>query len=384
MGYPVRAYRGGQRVMKPGAGGSQRPLPVPANDNWRTPLRRTPVRPPTPANDNWPMRRALGGFKVARLARFRPDPWTVAAEVSRQLYPAPEPNFWGASSFYAPGWAATLTCSGGGMTNISSVAGFTNCNNPNAVVANDQLYVVPSHNRVWTWRYLDVYIGANSTMRKGVRYDRPVGNTQPATFWPFIQPIPVPAVNPALDPFANPIGQPAPAPQPLPWWMLPYRKPNPWYRDQSERGNEPVRPPVDTSHDPIVFGEPYPGPRPVTPTKPQPPGPGEKEAKGKWGGAGAPRLMRRARDAGYSVTEALDALDAIWQALPRKYRTKGATPQQKVADLWKNWKALNVNKAILNLISNHLLDAVIGRTNAAVMHYGNQHGLFWGRALSGK
>lgn len=117
-------------------------------------------------------------------------------------------------------------------------------------------------------------------------------------------------------------------------------------------------------------------PLPGPPHKPKPPGPGTKEKKVRV----PPGLMAAFR-AATATTEAIDLVDALWEALPPKYR-KGvkksgrtdkrarlgegvaySTPLDKAQHILKNWKHLNPTDAVKNILYNHFEDKVIGGLN---------------------
>lgn len=72
-----------------------------------------------------------------------------------------------------------------------------------------------------------------------------------------------------------------------------------------------------------------------------------------------------------AVTEAGDAVDAVYDALPEKLRRRerakrhGRDPrlQTKLRILWENWEEVDVVEAINNLALNHLQDYAIGQAN---------------------
>lgn len=126
------------------------------------------------------------------------------------------------------------------------------------------------------------------------------------------------------------------------------------------------------------------GYKPPTPPVPQklrsrPPGPGVKERKGEMPGW-AMNVMKGV----WAATEAIDAIDAIWKALPKDIRDatpktgrtrKGAligegkaysTPLDKAKHLYDNLDKLDLPEAIKNLIINHYTDALMGRFHGTV------------------
>ena len=67
-----------------------------------------------------------------------------------------------------------------------------------------------------------------------------------------------------------------------------------------------------------------------------------------------------------SVTEVVDALDAVGAALPREmaaeYRRR-KTIQGKALYLWRNKRFINVGDAVANILVENLKDAIIGKAN---------------------
>lgn len=214
--------------------------------------------------------------------------------------------------------------------------------------------------------------------------------------WP--QPLPrlwpKPRVNPMLDPLSAPLLAPTPLPQPLPWKLLPYRRLNPWRAEQTVTGPKPreeVEPWTLPTNHPGYQAEPVveidyqampdgtvnatavlPEAMVLTdsgwaPTRPQhqlaPPQRGHKERKVVLNAARTlPGLIFGA------VTEFGDAIDAVWDALPDKFRKReqakrhGKRPllQVKVWQVFTHAKDIDVEKALVNLAQNQLEDKAIG------------------------
>lgn len=60
-------------------------------------------------------------------------------------------------------------------------------------------------------------------------------------------------------------------------------------------------------------------------------------------------------------TEGLDFLDVVWEALPKKDRTKGRpTPYDKARDIYDHFDQIDIAKAIENYINNQIEDYVYG------------------------
>lgn len=196
---------------------------------------------------------------------------------------------------------------------------------------------------------------------------------------------PGPFIVPVFDPLVDPNFQPNQAPNPI---SRPALDPYPSDAGYKEPGVEPERPVR------------------VKPRRP-PPNPKEKEKKAKALGEGGKGPAKLLQELHHAATEGLDALDAVWKALPPAYRTspkcgnpgtahswhglsdarnKGGaggggcyvTPQQKAKDLWKNWRHINQAKALRNLAINEAGDRVIGKSHGKASDFGNKNGIHWG------
>lgn len=97
----------------------------------------------------------------------------------------------------------------------------------------------------------------------------------------------------------------------------------------------------------------------------RPPPPGQKEKKLR----GLGPYVAAVSQAMHAVTEGLDALDAIHDALPARYKAKATfkngkwyppTPQAKGAALYANMEHIDWNEAVKNLIVNHYVDKLVG------------------------
>ena len=163
----------------------------------------------------------------------------------------------------------------------------------------------------------------------------------------------LPRPLPVLDPNNLPIAMPIPLPVPIPTALVPYRANDPIGSQRTNGDSRPVVPPR------------------------RPPPPREKEVK--------LRAIRGAlaivQAAGHAVTEGLDYLDAIHDALPGKFKAKpmfkggqwySASPQAKADAIWRNFDKIDWNDAIKNLAMNELLDRVLGRANGAADRALNQ------------
>lgn len=217
------------------------------------------------------------------------------------------------------------------------------------------------------------------------------------------------------DPFSKPVGAPEIAPpRPAPYRVQPNRQPNPW-RDpweQPHRRSWPeIRPGTRPGTNPRVKPRPATSPRPgvvetpnenpdLPPTvsvNPSAPGYGVAASPAP-GAAGRPprgepphRSRRPEKDkekdrkfvanapkkgglgaiAGIAgaVTEGVDAVDAIWDAMPPWSKTmvkgKKTSPQQKAKDIWDNFGAADIPKALENILKEQAKDALYGRAGRA-------------------
>jgi hypothetical protein len=231
---------------------------------------------------------------------------------------------------------------------------------------------------------------------------------------PFIDPFFLPQPLPSLDPLSIPIGRPIPVPRPLPFKLLPYRQPNPFRSptEQTEFGNEvPSRAPFafpdvvfqpftitfPDARPPLPFGLVQPVPRLGTPPSfavapaiqffpppvrnvatpaVAPPSPGERERKGALQ-AGLARLAAFA----YAVTEGLDVLDVLHDALPEQCQVPDGTPQEKALALYNCLDQLDLDAAIKGLILNAIEDAIVGRANQLGQDAADDLGLILGPAI---
>jgi hypothetical protein len=189
----------------------------------------------------------------------------------------------------------------------------------------------------------------------------------------------IPFTYPSIDPMVLPINKPVFDPGPLPFKDLPYRHPNPFRSptEQTQRGPRPRTRPSD----PRIPAVQVDSDGTVTRLPPadhvfKPPGKKSKERKIRISTGGT--LLRRAFD---GITELRDAVDAFWWALPssdrtkvkqvpkskRYYGVKYQTPtlQQKMADLYKHWNDVDMNKAVDNLVQNEIGDRAAAKVGKA-------------------
>lgn len=237
-------------------------------------------------------------------------------------------------------------------------------------------------------------------------------------------PSPAPKPNSQVDPWVVPPGVPWPAPAPVPWRALPDMQPNPWVSPevQPQRGPD-VRPnpwwpfpqpqPQPSPVEPVPQPQPQPQPSPARPPQVSPPvqvwppvapaprpvpspgpgvppgvsppvgnvgrpapthrlarpGPGTRERKGRVQSGGA--LLTWALN---GATESMDLLSAFWWALPGRYRSPPVwkedhwvrvTAQEMAADLWRNWRHIDLDQAAHNVVMNELGDRLAGQMGQA-------------------
>lgn len=394
MGYPAPAYRGGQRRQP---GGSQNP-------DRRRPYRpsRSPARAPLGAY------RPLAKFALGRIL------WPLGLALS--LY-----GLWQLWRRVQPyqGWTelnschddrtlrrnATLTC--GAVSGVPSqwypLGGSYNpdanfvvfgrvSGNFGVVTANYQRNpgTVGEIDPVGATVALPVQFTASDfNAQPHVRprpWSPPAPWFQPLVPWllpilqPWFPPAPVPyrlvPQLPDVDPFGDPARGPGPAPAPVPVPRPGDRPgPDPWA--PLDPGVRPL-PTPDVPLVPDIVLSPRTGPS-VRPNshRNRPPRRREKERKMR---TSVPVARRIAAVLG-EATEIADFVDCLWQALPRdvaisgrgaytrdaKTRVKGqrTTPQQKLADLYRNIQHLDIAAALTGCVENELEDQVLGRLGKA-------------------
>lgn len=209
----------------------------------------------------------------------------------------------------------------------------------------------------------------------------------------------VPEWAPAFNPWFQPIKNPMPDLVPVPYPVLPDRTAPEIDPDPSPIPNPrpPLRPPPRPGPvvAPPVAPRPAPGagggfvnepivPRIRSPRTQAPAGRGAKEVKMKAGNAKVAGLVWSLAN---TVTESKDLLEALWDALPRRFKTrdKGRADQKgylrshkpPVAQMFKdvygaigNMTAAESsefwNKAVDNIVANQIEDYVMGKAGKAL------------------
>ena len=366
--YPVAQYRNSSQpryppAFKPGT------LPVPANDNI-----------PKPANDNWrsPLPRARVNANIPK--------WSTAAKIARGsgrvLGRAVPILGWIVAGLEVYSYALPRIISMGGFTfdhtcnpgvPMGQIAPSSNpgCPAASAVKGNPIWEVNPILGAQWLY-----YRGLTTPSTTGaIRYKtldvyfKPAGvQTRPVVAPPWFVPRP-PELNPNTPARPRPRTRPRQRPRNRPSFPgLPF---------------EPIAEPNGQPRTPLPRSQTLtitPGIKGQVSSNPyiarRPPGPGVKERKVK---SNAPGLLLMLQKIAHTATEAIDFIDALHDALPKRFQAKGdATPQQKAQAVYRHINEIDVELAIRNLIINHITDSVIGRSNAAVKKWATDNGIILG------
>lgn len=443
MGYPV-AYRRGAGGSMPLPGGfrprqSARP-PRPANDNF-----------PKPANDNSPPTPpgAPSAPFTERFTPADLFEWTPPGKALRllrlldqagQLYYGLQPNIRASVLEVPAGWTHICgpvpVASGyiGGVVTASPNAPYNGCGlsgqvgprYPSANPSTDPPSTWRSITRqAWQWRSYGTYYQWIEVWGRPDGYSGPDPRIGRPT-WPADQKklMPTaPELVPPRSPHSRPIQAPRTTPPPLdlPWWKIPgLNDPDIWWRDA---GNYPPGDPLPQHPTPKPKPQPRPVPRPepaprpdqglspenepewfvrpgqrlevrphgrlapsaASPTR-KPPGPRVKERK--FSGRGMlPMALQTGLKVADAIGEGLDLIDAIHDALPRKYQAKGegkrdnwfpgrvpgqgmwkatgATPLDKLDALYRHLDKVDWMKAAKNMAVNEMIDRIGGRIGRA-------------------
>lgn len=221
------------------------------------------------------------------------------------------------------------------------------------------------------WQVLEYqyFPALNSPGNPGVA---PEPGGEPVIIPPPVSPVPI---IPWI-PIAVPVYAPQPLPIPRPRWVpvLPNPEaapgPDPWNPEAPMPEEEPHRPgtirpgfPSGNTAPGAGRPSPYPPPRPIPGPNalPQPfparkPGRNVKERKMK-ASAGTRRLLGWAASA---YSEASDILDAIHDALPKKYQGKDH-PKAKFEAIYRHADKIDMNKAFENIWRNQVEDRYFGQ-----------------------
>lgn len=164
---------------------------------------------------------------------------------------------------------------------------------------------------------------------------------------------------PAIDPFFWPPGLPQPQPTPLPYGVT--VRPFPEWGNLSSRDEPITWPRIAVRH-----------------RYRRTPG-GEKERKSKVR-EGVVVILK----GGYAVTEGIDAVEAVHDALPKEYQAKsGAPPHEKAKRIYQHFEKIDLEKALFNLAVNHVIDLAIGTSAGKASDFFSRMGVTHGGVLSG-
>lgn len=196
-----------------------------------------------------------------------------------------------------------------------------------------------------------------------------ISKTPPFAFTP-----PAVAPIPAIWPEATPILGFGPFPLAIPYAAIPGVASSNWPQGRSvSYATPPASAGLPSPFPDVTFGPPGSGPPQISPPTHawQPPGPGVKERKARAANSTVAAIF-----AGISaVTETRDAINAVYDALPKSVRNKawgkyapkgqvGVIPEVptaiKAALIYRHADKLDVKQAIINLALNHVEDSVIG------------------------
>lgn len=187
--------------------------------------------------------------------------------------------------------------------------------------------------------------------------------------------------SPSPDPWSQGINQPRVEAPAFPHWAAPYRNPfgNPYYAptEQPQRGPLPnTNPRPRDKPDPATapsVGKPGPrfsiNPNANTVQSTQPSSRPQQNPKRARKGVKERKVILSVGGVTSTIvgaiTEANDLINAIWDALPQKYRSKGKLGlQDKLKDLYRHWDVVDLPLAVANIIAEQIQDAFYGRASS--------------------
>lgn len=306
----------------------------------------------------------------------------LALELYQMWNTDPPGTTWSAKAYGAEGYqVCTPPCVGRTPTHIKSttlascVYAPSGCGLTNQAIGPNLLFgqtVPASHRQVTLWEF-DHFVAGVGRYNFVQEFIKPAG-AQMSPAWLQMQHYqPLPSWIPSLDPETIPIQKPAPAPLPVPQRVA--------NRRVSERlGQSPARQ-AGYGLPEVVVQPPPPVPSVIVdvdvatgavrsrlttrPHRKVPPKKREKERKPQ-----SPFQPTRAMGVALNVlTESLDAIDALWWALPKSvrgmYQGKRASGTEKIGAIWRHFGEIDLHQAAINLIINDVGDTVIGRLNRA-------------------
>lgn len=382
--YPAQRAVWDRRSAQQRKGRDYRPPPKPANDNKPPPGPEPENRPTRAANSNTKQkfqfdarklgRKALSGFDLPLNAV---SSWAfVAYNIDAAL--GPDQQQYVGRTFR--GWTKILDCPGGPPVLTSNFSSTGSCLTGQVVFP-----VTTVTNRISYWYLSHPNLTRYGSLRE---YTRPwSGAAQPiATAVP---PLNLPYQNPLspLQPWAwpltDPLALPSPTPEAIPYRLVPYRTPNPELApsERPDWGPYPLRPPYapPSAAKPLHPDYNWTPNRPSTPTPPshtlRPPPRGVRERKMR-----VPRALALAMKGAFAATEAIDGINAVFDALPKKYQRAtyqkyGTAPQDKIRGLVDYYQHIDISQAAVNLLFNHYSDKLIGGAHAGA----GKHPLFDGK-----
>lgn len=370
LAYPTTGYRNRPRG-RAALDGFQGPvqLPTPANDN------RPPLRVPRPANDNVPPARPrvppavkqLGGIARRGLRFFPPGRLLDAGLEVYELYRGRAETAGGQQLEY-PGWNLAGQCNSlpihRYINTTQSLLGACLTGQTVGSAYPVSQPVPTSYTRIMLYNVYRTEFGFERGRTVATFWREAPGPAQlprwveaPGRLPIWRPPLKVP--YPALDPFSLPIGQPVSTPKPIPYRALPYLKPNPW-RSPSEQTIRMPRTVGRARPEGLGSIELYPNPgnriRPGHALKPAPKG--TKERKFRIYSIRAGSALGRSLSV---VTEAKDFVDAIYDALPDKYKRRWHSPHEKAWLIYRHFLEIDVAEAIQNVIENQIEDWILGK-----------------------
>lgn len=208
--------------------------------------------------------------------------------------------------------------------------------------------------------------------------DFPLGN--PIGAIASVAPRPVAYAPPRIDPWSPEMPdvgpRPAPRPNPNPWpepYPAPYPNPNPSPNPNPNPNPVPgiVSPPKPNGSSAVVQA-PNGRPRPGSVSGPRPPGRGTKERK-----AGLPPWAAFAWRAAGPITEGVDLIDAVYEALPkslkqayyRKYKRQ-PNPLERLRIIYLHINKLNMGDVVKNIVEMQIEDFISGKAGQALTSAG--------------
>lgn len=225
-------------------------------------------------------------------------------------------------------------------------------------------------------------------------YALPGGPLAPA---PSPTPYPLQPYMPDVSPFGEPIRGPIPnAPTDAPWPAprpVPVRTPRPiapfvWPGSPPVWGPGgspavPVTPRLPPGQKPLPGVGPGTGGRPVgagTAPNPhfgavagsnpaRPSGPRDRKMRG------STKALAILAEIAHTGTEAVDVVEALYDALPAQYRLKRSTQTQRARAVAQHWDRVDVAKALNGILYNGIEDAIVGRSIARAKRFARRHGL---------